>query len=610
MKSKTSLFKKAVFKRNIRGSLGLWIGLLLLYLFCMPLPAYLRLSYEWLSNMPKDELILYKADILIENIWMMPMFVPIFALAALVAAMALFSYLFTGRNANMMHTFPVSRLSLLCTNYVTGLLFLIIPQVVALLFTLLIGTANGALTTEVIKYSLMWLGIAAGESWFFFSMAVCVLMFAGNIVAVPVFYFIINFLYQGCKFIFAGMLSTVCYGLMNAGGQPNSSDLFTPMLYMSRHILLRQRSTTDGDRYVFAGGTAFLIYLAAAFVFLIISIIVYEKKHLETAGDVITVGWLKPIFRWGAAICTSALGTLFLFAVIGYKFTFVKILCSVTVLGIIAFFVAQMVLERSMRVFTKAKVREGIVFIVFMCVAYVALDSDVLGIEKKIPQKDEIQSVRINGAVSLFAQSADEIAWAMDIHKQIIDSKKEFSQVHQSDFAENIAYLSLTYCLEDDKTMERSYYIPIEESPESVSGQIQALASKPEIIFKEYFGIHYPQVRVYGCTLNIYNNEDYSQKSLEQEEAEQVYQAVIKDVQEGNFARDSSFETSETEEVLGSVNLNIHDEQGFATPSDIFYGHVQNQDGVAEIWLTSSHKNLIKTLKKIGYDPYEMKTSE
>ena len=44
--------------------------------------------------------------------------------------------------------------------------------------------------------------------------------------------------------------------------------------------------------------------------FLIIAVVVYKKKHVETAGDIITVQWMKPVFRWGTAVCTSSLGAL------------------------------------------------------------------------------------------------------------------------------------------------------------------------------------------------------------------------------------------------------------------------------------------------------------
>lgn len=601
MKSKTSLFKKAVFKRNLRGYSGLWIGLILLYVFCMPLPVYLRLANNWYLDLPKDELIMYKAHQMIEIIWTMPLFVPIFALAALVTAMVVFSYLFTGRNANMMHTFPVSRLSLFCTNYVTGILFLVLPQVVGIMLALLTGAVNGAVTSEVIKYSMIWIGIAAGESWFFFSMAVCVLMFAGNIVAVPVFYFIINFLYQGCKFIFYGMLSTVSYGLMNAtDGRLDSSNLLTPLIYMSRHIRVEKIYSEDNTFLQFQGETAFLIYLASALVFTGISIIVYEKKHLETAGDVITVGWLKPIFRWGAAICVSALGTLIFMQLI-YGYSLAKILISVTILGIMAFYIAQMVLERTMRVFTKGKARECIVFVAFMCVIYIGLDADVLGIEKKMPQKDEIQAVIIDGALQFYAQSSDEISWAMDIHQQIIDAKDAFSKVQQQRYMDNIEYISLIYCLEDDQILKRSYYIPIDENPQSVYGQVHTLASKPDTILKQYFGIHYPQVRVYGGNLDFYNSSEGI--PLNQEEAEQIYQALIKDIEEGNF------ESKEDSQPLGGIYLNIHDAQGFITPRDALYSNYgTDEDGTAEFTIYDDMVNLMKVLKKLGYEPDELIT--
>ncbi len=94
MKSKISLFNKAVFKRNLTGGWCLWSAILLFYLLTLPVSMYGTLS----------DLIRYETNIdgtlqetlkisMISTIWgALEAYVPLFALAALLCAMFVFSY--------------------------------------------------------------------------------------------------------------------------------------------------------------------------------------------------------------------------------------------------------------------------------------------------------------------------------------------------------------------------------------------------------------------------------------------------------------------------------------------------------------------------------------
>ena len=41
----------------------------------------------------------------------------------------------------------------------------------------------------------------------------------------------------------------------------------------------------------------------------------YHRRRSESAGDVVSVGWMKPVFRYGVSICSAMAGGLALYAI-------------------------------------------------------------------------------------------------------------------------------------------------------------------------------------------------------------------------------------------------------------------------------------------------------
>lgn len=605
MKSKISLFNQAVFKRNLTGSWYLWAALLLIYLLLLPVNVYGSISEVLRYSTDADNvlpgLLAYQ---MLARVWNMQLFVPFFALAAILCAMNVFSYLFTARNSNMMHTYPVSRNSLFVTNYITGILFLLVPLLLAGILTMAVGAANGAVDGSVVKYCLIWMAAVSVENLFFFSLSVCVLMFVGNMVAVPVLYLILNFLYDGCIFIAETVVSTVCYGLENDLLSRSGLSVFTPTIYLTRVGVMHDIGYNEsGVQCTLNRMQALPGYFAAAVLFGVVAWIAYQKKHIETAGDVITVKWLKPIFRWGAAICTSALGALF-FSSIFNTDSFLVIISSAAQIGIFVFFFAQMLLERSVHIFRKGRIRECILYTVIVCACYLALDLDVLGMEKKNPAVSEIQAVRTLGSIHLLAQDTEEISWVCDIHSQIISSKAEFERAANN--SNSIEYVSLEYLLKDGSIFRRSYGIPVQKEAGSVSAQIQAYADQPEVILRQHFGIHYPDIEIYGGRWSMYTNDgNVHEVRVSEADARQLYEAVVSDVRSGNIGGDSYESSADTAEIIGDLNLEVRDEAGFVTPLDYYSirGGIEkgDKDGTAHIQVDERYSCLLEKMHALGY---------
>ena len=160
---------------------------------------------------------------------------------------------------------------------------------------------------------------------------------------------------------------------------PNIS--FTEWLSPPLMLLSRVRSVVTADGLITAGdyqmvGLGVLgAYAAVGTVFAGLALLLYRKRRMETAGDIVAIEGLKPVFK----VCASLAGALGLASFLTDTLYYVDTsgikglatLCLLMVIGgIIGWFIAQMLVEKSIRVFDHGWKGIGamrLVFVVFLC---------------------------------------------------------------------------------------------------------------------------------------------------------------------------------------------------------------------------------------------------
>ena len=158
--------------------------------------------------------------------------------------------------------------------------------------------------------------------------------------------------------------------------------------------------------------------------------LLYRKRQLETAGDVIAVKFMKPIFRIGLGICGGTtlgvgLSEFFYFSTPRYSDArFYIMLCFVMVCIFIGYFMAEMLMQKSFRIFKKYIVTEAVATVAVMAVFLFALNKDAFGLERKLPKQDEIVDAWVDLDYPVRYED-EEIADLLDIHAQIIAEKDE-----------------------------------------------------------------------------------------------------------------------------------------------------------------------------------------
>lgn len=128
----------------------------------------------------------------------------------------------------------------------------------------------------------------------------------------------------------------------------------------------------------------------------------YRRRHSESAGDVMAVRWLRPVFRWGITVLSGTLGGLLLYELFWRSFQYsptyeaLPMTVCVAVAGIIGYYAASMLLAKSLRVFQGSW--KSLLAVVVLSAAFcAALHFDVLGIESRMPSADQLQYVELPG---------------------------------------------------------------------------------------------------------------------------------------------------------------------------------------------------------------------
>ena len=167
MRSGTSFFDWTTFRKTVFRFWPLWTVYFVGWLFALPLNGLTMLRLD------ANPGVIYDSDgsYYLQNFaeYTVPESVTrdvmiVFLIFGALAAMAVFSHLYSARSANLFGLLPIRREGLFLTHYLAGLAFLIVPNAVIFLLTLAVEAAGGCVCMEGL---LFWLAVSCGERFFF-----------------------------------------------------------------------------------------------------------------------------------------------------------------------------------------------------------------------------------------------------------------------------------------------------------------------------------------------------------------------------------------------------------------------------------------------------------
>ena len=328
MRSRTSLFDKTILRKNLIRFAPCW-GLYSLGLLMM-LVSQIEVGQpaNFAANMAYT----------LESMGAVNFFY------ALVVGLLLYGDLFNTRMCNALHALPLRRETWFATNFLSGLLFAVIPYVGITVLSLALAIQGWAVF-------LLWLAVVILQYLFFFSVATLCAYITGQRFAMALIYGLVNFFSMIAYWLVNLLYIPLLYGVVP---RENFFYHFTPMVKMCQHNYLR----VDSYNYELAGLTGPLTfefrdgwgYLAICTVIgvglLALALRCYRKRDLEKAGDLVTIRGLGPVFLLVYTLCLGAFCHLIFNELFGYESYLFLILGFA-----IGFFTGQMLLKRTIRVF-------------------------------------------------------------------------------------------------------------------------------------------------------------------------------------------------------------------------------------------------------------------
>ncbi len=574
MKSKTSFFNFALLKKNTIRFSPLWILYSIFWVVAMPLMLGMQLSNQTYPLSVEDTSYAIGT--------MLTVLGPAIACVCGVAmAMAVFSYLYNARSVSMMHSLPIRRSTLYLTNYISGLLFMVVPNLVVALLTAAVSLAGGVFCPGMI--CTWFLGVSAMEL-FFYSFAVFCAMFTGHLLALPLFYGILNILCIALYSTIQAFIAPFLYGFKFGSNFSDEAVLwFSPMFKL--HSVVRVSEIYNSEYTavtgtVIGGTGALAVYACAGVVFAVLAYAAYHRRRSEAAGDIVAVGWAKVVFRYGVGITaafTIGQGLYYLvFSNSALRGSAMELVCMIVV-GALGFFVAQMLLHKSFRVLRRS-VRGSVICAAVVLIVFAAASLDLTGYINRVPQADRVQQVQVEVGAYGYAEATlegdDAVEQVLALHHYVLEHRREIQ--NQADWngyygdEYNSVYVNfrLNYTLTDGTTLSRSYNFWVQESdlddPASGASLLQNLLNNTEFRADYYLGAltqnaddDKAAVVITGGMLTYYEAGEYDveqERTLSTAEAQTLRDALLEDAAANRL--DTPLLFGETEEYTRTHYVN------------------------------------------------------
>lgn len=435
MRSKTSCFNGTLFRKNLSRYWPLW-GLASFGGAMFPLAMLLELLHNGFRFWSPLETRQAYYTVLSYG-------VPVISIVyAILCAMAVWSYLYNARSVGMMHTLPIRREGLFVTNVLSGLTMMAIPYAVTGVLLVLVTMLFGGF--EPMGVLVTVLGVM-GESLFFFGLATFCAFIVGNVFMLPALYGLLNFIAVLTDFMVNLLAQGFCFGLNSS--YSGTVEWLSPVVYLVQKISPNSTYETQwvtdrlgGQRYetsvltsvTLENGWLIAAYAAAGAALLGLAWLLYRRRRSESAGDVVAVGWMKPVFRYGCAVYAAILGGRLLYALLwesfqnGQYFALLPMILCMIAGGAVGYYAASMLLAKTPRVFKTTW--KGMLAVALGCAALCgAMKYDLFGVTRRIPAPDSVKLVNVYAAGSNYYLTPGKddalIEEVRTLHQTIIDDK-------------------------------------------------------------------------------------------------------------------------------------------------------------------------------------------
>ena len=570
MQLKTSWFNPTLYRKNLTRFWPIWGAYGLIWLLALPGMIFA----SWIRGEMEDSFVPDNINSLVMTEGgQLGLFLAFFFSCA--AALAVFSYLYQHRSSVAMHAFPLRRECLFLTNYLSGLSFFVLPLAVVFVLTLGAEALCGYVNVSGL---LVWFTAQIGYVLFFYSFGVFCGMFTGNAFAMPLFYGILSILAPVMTLLTEEMLRMFVYGYSSSNLLDWMGEYLSPILTMLRRVQMSTREEGGDFFYYMTGWNYIIIYALVGVALAVVALLVYRKRRVETAGDVVAVPAVRPLFKYGVGVCAALTFGSMLFLLFGQRYSEGSVWVMLMFLllgGALGYFVAQMLLSKSFRVFRRHW-KGYVAMSAALAVVTSGIYFDVFGMINRVPAAGQVEEVRIlraytqpDGRQDFVFTDPEEIQAVLALNQTIADRHVEIqnqvSRVRDGSAGDSDTfYFDIYYYLNDDSTLSRSYEIVVSEEEladeNSPAAQLLSILRGADV---NWFDGNTAQA-VVGCDVMDYT-KDFG-VNLDQAQARVLFEAVQEDLAADRIGvqwliQDEEYRARNTRVVL-EFSMAIQTEEG------------------------------------------------
>lgn len=484
MKSKISFFNAGLFRSTLRRFWPLWTIHFAGWLLFLPVLTLM-------NNLGPNKSTNFIFAICESAVFASPI---IAFIMAILAAMAVFSFMYSSRSTGLIASLPVRREAIFGSAWLGGVFAVLASNLVIALLTFLFSLDATINTALAFKAAFTWLGVYSMQFILFYGIASLTAVMTGSIAVLPILYIIFNFLAVGMESIIRLDFSCLIWGMSN-GSFDCVLDFLSPLVYMvgsfvpdveynTPYVADTLGSLLDREcvAVTYSHWLPTVIYCLVGLIFSAAALMVFRKRRMESAGDVVAVRCMHPVFKYGVTVCSALCGGLLLYTVLFALFesrsasVFIMIL-SMIIFAFIGYFGAKMLLEKSFHVFRGSWV--GFIVVCCLCAVFtLCCDLDVCGIGAYVPKEGSIKSITVYQTGSV--EDPAIIENYRQLHEKIVSYKDEYEHIVYSDDTESIMF---EYKLKNGRTVSREYTLPMDD--ENVERYYE-LANTPSLLLERF----------------------------------------------------------------------------------------------------------------------------
>ncbi len=452
MKLKTSFFNCGLFKSNLKRFWPLYTAYFIVLLLAIPMSVAA-------SDMGSS------ADRIIETLrsYLDGISVVVTFLMAISTAMCVYGFMYSQRSCGMVASLPLKRRNIFATTAASGILpVLVINLIIGLMTAIPLFTDPDSVAVEAL---LIWFAVSSLHYITFFGLASIIAVITGNIVGLPVFYVIANFIVPAIESAIREISYAFLFGFTNSV-QELRFEFLAPFQYLFTRNTMACEMSNAPDSPVITGVNypewhIVIAYAAAGAALMLAAMLIFRKRRMENCGDIIAVPFAKPIFKYGVAACFAMANGILLRSIFGVtevgEIDAAMYSVYMIIGAFIGYFGSEMLMRKKFNVFKGNWL--GYIILAVLCAAFVwACLTDFEGLESKIPDEETVDFVVIyteNYSDELVLEEESSVDAVLELNKSIIENKEQ----HLHTDAEDGVYVTIDYHLINGRIITREYCI-------------------------------------------------------------------------------------------------------------------------------------------------------